>query len=85
MHILCRMYSFIPVGYKPKNLIVSKYKCILNAGYFRVLTESFYIWIHKWPNEMGIESINYSAFNPYVYLLILLGNLYIYNCYKLAM
>ena len=37
MHILRRMYTFIPGGDKPKNLRALKYKSVLNAGYSCVL------------------------------------------------
>ena len=44
MHILPTMYSFIPGGYKPKNSRTSKYKGVLNTGYFCVLVKFFYIY-----------------------------------------
>ena len=73
------MYRFMPGGYKAKNLRASKYKSILNAGYFHVLTEFILlrIWIYKQSNEMRIESANYSVSNPYVYLLSMCIHMYI--------
>ena len=70
-HILCRTYSFIPSGYKPKNLSI-KVCCILLCANRILLC----VRIHKQPNKMRIEYINNSVSNPYIYCLWLLSMCY---------
>ena len=74
MQILCRIYSIIPGGYKPKNLRALKCKSTFNVGYFLVLMEYLHIQIPKQPNETQIESVNYYVYNPYMYIYCLCIN-----------
>ena len=74
------MYSFIPGWYKPTISKASKHKSIINAGYFCVLTEFFYVYGYingKHLHKMLIESINYSVSNPYVCLLSMCIHTYV--------
>ena len=77
MHVFYKMYSLIPVVYKPKNLRAPKYKIIPNEGYLYVLTEFFYV--HGYINSLR-KCRNYSVSSPYAYLLSLLSQ-YVHGPY----